>query len=281
MASADPVNVPDPMAVSDPMAMSDPMAVSDPMAASDPVSVSDPVATSDPVLGDYVGPLADLVQRVDLSLELASDEAGERMESPRGDVGDLRQMTHMMKRVAAPPPRGVETFDLGELFEERLAVMTIQGPRELRFLPRGERGHTVRADRGAVSEALVSMLALAAGCTGRQGVVRAPYGPDGQGNVVVSLEFPAGPLVRSAAGDVDALLRPGGLGDRVPGLGAADLPAALAVARSQGGDLRLVWEPGERLSVRLQLPLSDAPSTQGGPGPGETGDSGDPRNGAH
>jgi len=158
-----------------------------------------------------------------------------------------------MKRVAAPPPRGGELFDVGELFEERLATITIQSPRGLRFLPRGERGQRVLADRAAVAEALASLLALARGCASPDGVVRAPYGPSGHGTVLLGLEFPAGPL---AGAEVSALLRPGGLADRVPGLGAADLPAALAVARSQGGDLRLESEPGDRLRAELELPLA-------------------------
>jgi hypothetical protein len=169
-----------------------------------------------------------------------------------GEVHQLRQMTHMMKRVAAPPPRGAERFDAGELFEERLAAMTIQSPRALRFLPRGERGHHVRADRAAVSEALASLLSLARGCAAPSGVVLAPFDATPDGCVRLELEFPAGPL---AGADVERLLEPGGLAGRVDGLGAADLPAALSVARSQGGDLLLSSEPGDRLRAVLELPL--------------------------
>ena len=202
-------------------------------------------------LGDYVGPLADLVQRVDLSMGLYRDTSPDAAQAA-DEVDGLRQMTHMLKRVAAPPGRGAERFDAGELFEERLAAITIQSPREVRFLPRGERGHAVRADRGAVSEALSSLLALARGCTAPSGVVLAPFAPTADGRMRLELEFPAGPLTGL---DPAQLIEPGGLAGRVAGIGAADLPAARSLARSQGGELVLAAEPGDRLRATLELPL--------------------------
>ena len=217
-----------------------------------------------PALGDYLGPLSDMVQRVDLSLGLARASASpESLESPTEEVGDLRQMTRMLKRVAAPPPVGAEVFDAGELFEERLASAAIQSPRELRFLPRGERGHRVQADRGALAEALSILLALARGCAAPDGVVRAPYEALGDGSLRLALEFPEGPL---AGADLRELLRPGGAADRVPGLGAADLPAALAVIQSQGGVLHLERGPAGHLRAELRLPLArSAEAHPGGP----------------
>jgi hypothetical protein len=195
---------------------------------------------------------------------LARAEAGPAgLESPAEEVGDLRQMTRMLKRVAAPPPAGGEVFDAGELFEERLASAAIQSPRELRFLPKGERGHRVQADRGALAEALSSLLALARGCAAPDGVVRAPYEAPGDGSVRLALEFPEGPL---AGTDLGLLLRPGGAGDRVPGLGAADLPAALAVVESQGGELSLERAPAGQLRAELRLPLARAQHPPRGPG---------------
>jgi hypothetical protein len=227
-----------------------------PSPASRRAEIESPAASAPAALGDYVGPLADLVQRVDLSLDLARAEpAAEGQPSPAEEVDDLRQMTRMMKRVAAPPAVGGEVFDVGELFEEQLASVAIKSPRQLRFLPKGERGHRVQADRAALSEAIASLLLLARGCAAPDGVVRAPYGSIGADSVLLALEFPEGPL---AGSDVRELLRPGGLADRVPGLGAADLPAALAVARSQGGDLRLERGPAG-LRAELLLPLAAAP----------------------
>ena len=214
-----------------------------------------PRAESPPALGDYLGPLSDMVQRVDLSLGLARASASpESLESPAEEVGDLRQMTRMLKRVAAPPPVGGEVFDAGELFEERLATAAIQSPRELRFLPRGERGHRVQADRGALAEALSSLLALARGCAAPDGVVRAPYEALADGSVRLALEFPEGPL---AGADLRELLRP--RRRRRPRSGARRGGPACGPGRGP--------EPGRRAAPRARARRPPARRAAPPPGP--------------
>jgi hypothetical protein len=200
-----------------------------------------------------VAALADIAQRLELSMSLGDEGA----DGATGEIGRLRRFTQMLGHVASPPPRGGEEFDVGDLFEERLAAVTVESPKAMRYLPRGERGHLVRADRAALSEALGCVLELARACGAPDGLIKAPYDSLSTGRVTLGVDFPAGPL---SGADPTTLLEPGApgsLADLLPDYGPADLAAAAALVQSQGGLLRLSPAKGGRLVAELELPLAD------------------------
>lgn len=201
-----------------------------------------------------VAALADIAQRLELSIE-SGEGTPPGLGAPDAELARLRRFTHMLGHVTSPPGRGAESFDLGDLLEEKLAAAALSGPRSTRFLPKGERGLRVLADQGAVATALEALIDLARTCARPNGVIKAPYrrGADGQCEVV--LDFPAGPL---ADADPARALRPGGVQQELPDLGPADLPAAAALIGGQGGTLRIEAGGDLRLRVLLELPAHDA-----------------------
>ena len=225
-----------------------------------------PAPAYEPPTRSHVAALADIAQRLELSLGAArargaGGAAG--LEEPASEVGRLRRFTRMLGHVTSPPERGNEEFDVGELFEERLAETTVDSPSTLRFLPKGQRGHVVRADRAAVGDAIGCVLSLARSCAAPDGVVKAPYRSERPGQVTLVVDFPEGPLAGADPGD---LLDPGAHGriaDHLPDYGPADLPAAVSLARSQGGDLRVRRAARGRLVAELSLPLTGSNGAQG------------------
>jgi hypothetical protein len=126
----------------------------------------------------------------------------------------------------------------------------------LRFLPKGERGHVVRADRDAIGDAIACVLALARSCAAPDGVIKAPYRSEQPGEVTLAIDFPEGPL---KGADPEDLLDPGAHGriaEQLPDYGPADLPAAVSLTHSQGGELRVRRGSRGRLIAELTLPLA-------------------------
>jgi len=202
-----------------------------------------------------VAALADIAQRLELSLETAGESVDPG--DPARELARLRRFTHMLGHVTAPAARGAERFDLGDLLEEQLATVALEAPKEMRFLPKGERGLTVLGDRSAVATALEGLLAFARACAQPTGVVKAPYRRGAAGHCEIELDLPAGPL---AGGDPARALRPGGVQEELPDLGPADLPAAAALIGAQGGTLRI--EPGVDQRLRVVLELPPAPEAE-------------------
>jgi len=213
-----------------------------------------------PPMRSHVAALADIAQRLELSLGAAQASGSGRaadLELPASEVGRLRRFTRMLAHVTSPPEWGADEFDVGELFEERLAAATVESPSSLRFLPKGKRGHIVRADRDAVGDAIGCVLSLARSCAAPDGVIKAPYQSEQPGRVTLAVDFPEGPL---ADADPEDLLDPGAHGhiaERLPDYGPADMPAALSLARSQGGELRVRRAARGRLVAELSLPLAN------------------------
>lgn len=201
-----------------------------------------------------VAALADIAQRLELSLE-SGDGPPPGLGAPNAELARLRRFTHMLAHVTSPPPRGLESFDLGDLLEEKLASVALATPKELRFLPKGKPGLRTLADRDSVGTALEAVIDLARACAEPNGVVKAPYSVNSAGLCEVVLDFPAGPL---SDADPARALRPGGVQEELPDLGPADLPAAAALIAAQGGTLSIEAGGDLRLRVVIEMPCDDA-----------------------
>ncbi|MBL8863344.1 MAG: hypothetical protein JNK02_15220 [Planctomycetes bacterium] len=213
-----------------------------------------------------VADLADVAQRVDLSVqrlaasapeldEGGEDEAAASFHELRGEVARLLQFTRTLGYVAAPPPRGAQSFDLGEivhLFAAGLAASGADAPRcQFKSVP----GAIVRSDRQLLSQALDAVFFVVR-CTARKGdLVRVQvsrFEDDGGAGYEVSIDFPTGPLEGFAE---DEIVTPYALADLFPELGPNALAAATGIVAGQEGRLSIATRGRGRATWRLRLPL--------------------------
>jgi hypothetical protein len=82
-------------------------------------------------------------------------------------------------------------------------------------------------------------------------VVRLLYASQ-DGELAVTIEFPAGPLTGVAAA---SLLDPSVMRERLPEYGPNELPAASALLHSQGGELTVADSGANSITVQMRLPL--------------------------
>lgn len=231
-------------------------------------AASSPAPSTAAVLGlgrDQVAVLADISQRLELAF-LALRESGRadeaEMEAPQIELRRLMRFTRSLACLAAPPPRGVDEFDVAGLIEELLATLTLRGRKGPRFQPSAGPGGRpaveffVRADRAALAMAFETVLSLARLCASGGDTVRVSYTPINGSAVAIAVEFPAGPLQGL---DPRQLLDSALLRERLPELGPSELAAASSILTSQGGSLEF-GAPGEgQLAVRMRVPIERAP----------------------
>jgi len=212
-----------------------------------------------------VADLADAAQRIDLSLKMLAeaapeidegdlDEARTRLRELEGEVARLLQFTRTLGYVAAPPPAGSQTFDLGEIVHLFAAGLAQSGPEAPRCQYKTSAGAVVRSDRQLLSQALDAVFFLVR-CTSRKGdLVRAQVqliDVDEKPWIEMSLDFPSGPLEGFPQEDV---VSPYSLTDLFPELGPNALAAAAGIVAGQEGRLSLVNRAPGRMTWHLHLP---------------------------
>lgn len=219
-----------------------------------------------PYFRHQVADLADLVQCVDLSLDVARRELAEAAEEPpaavverlgelAAEVARLRQFTRTLNFLVAPPAVGDQRFDLGPLLEEMLTARRGE-PGSPRYLLRAPEPLPMRSDKLILTQALDALLFLAHHAAGPEGTVRvearAMESPEEELEARVSIRFPAGRFRGHAPGE---LLEPYALRRELPELGANALAAACSLLRGQGGRAELRAEAGgEGFEWLVRLP---------------------------
>ena len=198
---------------------------------------------------DQVADLADIAQRIQLSLESAGDKDGDGLQGVGQEVERLVQFTRTLGYLVAPPTPGSQTFDLSEMVDVFLAgsPKTADSPR---MLFRGGGPLLVRSDRALLSQALDAFLFLAQSCAGKGEIVRLQTRAEGE-LCVLSIQFPPGPL---ADVEPEKILQPYGLRRAVPKLGPNALAAATGIVAGQGGRALLERAGSNRLGWRIELP---------------------------
>lgn len=210
---------------------------------------------------DQVAVLADISQRLELAF-LALRESGraaeDDLEGPQIELRRLLRFTRSLACLAAPPPRGVEEFDVSGVIEELLTTLTLRGRKGPRFQPAAGAGgrpaveFIVRADRSALTLAFETVLGVARLCSSGGDTVKVAYTPINGSAVSIGIEFPAGPLQGVAAENV---LDVNVLRERLPDLGPNELAAASAIVSSQGGALEVATPAEGQLAIRMRLPV--------------------------
>jgi hypothetical protein len=227
---------------------------------------------------DQVAVLADISQRLELAF-LALRESGraaeDDLEGPQIELRRLLRFTRSLACLAAPPPRGVEEFDVSGVIEELLTTLTLRGRKGPRFQPAAGAGgrpaveFIVRADRSALTMAFETVLGVARLCSSGGDTVKVAYTPINGSAVSIGIEFPAGPLQGVAAENV---LDVNVLRERLPDLGPNELAAASAIVSSQGGALEVATPAEGQLAIRMRLPverssLPESPAARPARGP--------------
>jgi len=215
---------------------------------------------------DQVADLADIAQRIDLSLESlqqkraaggleANAEQTERGLADLGhDVARLLQFTRTLGYLAAPPSDGDQDIELSTLLEEMLGGLA-GGPGAPRLLFRGEPGVIVRSNKGLLVQAFDALVQVAQACAGEADVVRvavrAADEENGTPQAQVSVRFPRGVL-----GDLELerIPEPYALRRVLPHIGANALGAAAGILRGQGGALSLEAPAPDSLCWTATLP---------------------------
>ncbi len=203
-----------------------------------------------PYFKDQVADLADIAQRIQLSVDgAASGKAGETIERVGQEVERLVQFTRTLSYLVAPPTPGAQTFDLSEMVEVFLAS-TPKVPESPRLLFRGGGELPVRSDRTLLSQALDAFVFLAQSCAAKGEIVRLQTRAEGD-NCVLTIQFPPGPL---AEFEPERILQPYGLRRTVPKLGPNALAAATGIVAGQGGRALLERSGQGRLGWIIELP---------------------------
>jgi hypothetical protein len=202
-----------------------------------------------PYFKDQVADLADIAQRIQLSLDGATNGKGETIERVGQEVERLVQFTRTLGYLVSPPTPGAQTFDLSEMVEVFLAS-TPKTPESPRLLFRGGGELPVRSDRALLSQALDAFVFLAQSCAAKGEIVRLQTRPDGE-SCVLTIQFPPGPL---ADLEPERILQPYGLRRVVPKLGPNALAAATGIIAGQGGRALLERAGQGRLGWMIELP---------------------------
>ncbi len=211
---------------------------------------------------DQVADLADIAQRIELSLDLVA-EADERaaLAPLEDEVRRLTQFTRTLGYLVAPPGPGSQNIDLSELVEIFLASAVSRAEDAPRCLFRGGGPLAVRSDRALLTQALDAFFFVAQACAESGEIVRVQTARsllEGRPAGLVTIEFPAGKLSGVAP---ETILTPYGLRRLLPTLGPNALAAATGILAGQGGRALLERRGEGRLAWRIELPLF-APSAR-------------------
>ncbi len=203
-----------------------------------------------PYFKDQVADLADIAQRIQLSLEGASSgKGGETLERVGQEVERLVQFTRTLGYLVSPPTPGTQTFDLSEMVEVFLASVP-KTPEAPRLLFRGGGALPVRSDRALLGQALDAFIFLAQSCAAKGEIVRLQTRAEGD-VCVLTIQFPPGPL---ADLEPERILQPYGLRRTIPKLGPNALAAATGIVAGQGGRALLERSGQGRLGWVIELP---------------------------
>lgn len=221
-----------------------------------------PARAAAPWFQDQVADLADLAQRIELGLTQVREEAQSTEESAEAlgapldeltqDVARLLQFTRTLGFLVAPPARGAQRFDLGELVDVFTRALVERGTEGPRCLARKSGAVPVRSDRQLVAQALDALFFLAGHAAAAGEIVRVRLdarAPD----AALTVEFPAGPL---GGLDPARILEPYALRRIFPELGANALAAAAGILRGQGGSLALASKGPQHFEFTVRLPLA-------------------------
>lgn len=216
-----------------------------------------------PWFQNQVADLADLAQRIELGLTQvregaqASEEAIEALSTPieelTRDVARLLQFTRTLGYLVAPPARGAQRFELGELVDLHTRALVERGAEGPRCLARKNGSAIVKSDRQLVSQVLDALFHLAGRAAAAGELVRVQLKTE-KDAARLSIEFPAGPLAALAP---ERIVEPYALRRLFPELGANALAAATGIVRGQGGELALARKGERHLEWTLTLPLEE------------------------
>ncbi|MBK7643968.1 MAG: hypothetical protein IPJ19_13120 [Planctomycetes bacterium] len=198
---------------------------------------------------DQVADLADIAQRIQLSLDAAQTDDGEAFQHVGQEVERLVQFTRTLGYLVSPPSPGTQSFDLSEMVDVFLAGAP-RTPESPRLLFRGGGALPVRSDRALLSQALDAFLFLAQSCATKGEIVRLQTRAEGE-ICVLTIQFPPGPLAEI---EPEQILQPYGLRRTIPKLGPNALAAATGIIAGQGGRALLERNGQGRLGWRIELP---------------------------
>ncbi len=218
---------------------------------------------SEPRGFDLRGPLADLSTQVRRTSEalLALRGTGSldpgAAESLSGEIARIERTARSLALGAERNPRPAEEMDLDALVEEELAVLALQSRRAPRVRYLGGEALPIRADRAVLVHALAVLLDLLRTLANPGEPVevrslRRPADPDrfGPPRASVRLRAPAGAL---AALTPAQLFLPGGLGERVPGIGPGELCVLARLCAARGLELEAHSIPGSPAQLEFDL----------------------------
>jgi hypothetical protein len=216
-----------------------------------------------------VADLADIAQRIELTLEGARAEPGAStgdraadtaLDAVAREVARLVQFARTLGYLVAPPARGAQRFDLGEMLEVFLSDIRGSGPDAPRCLLRSNGPLPVISDRRLLGQAFDALFFLARNAATRGEVLRVQALRDDDARpplARVTIDFPADRLSEIAPEEIVA---PYGLRRVFPELGPNALSAATRIIEGQGGRCRLDPLPRARLEWTVTLPLASAPA---------------------
>lgn len=228
-----------------------------PSGASAPAASAPELVAPPPYFKDQVADLADIAQRIELSLELVA-EADERagLAPLEDEVRRLVQFTRTLGYLVAPPGPGNQNIDLSELVEIFLSSAVSRADDAPRCLFRGGGVLPVRSDRTLLTQALDAFFFVAQSCAESGEIVRVQTTRSGapeQPMALITIEFPAG---RLSGVPPETILSPYGLRRIVPTLGPNALAAATGIFAGQGGRALLERRGEGRLAWLLEVPLT-------------------------
>lgn len=226
-------------------------------AADAPAASAPELVAPPPYFKDQVADLADIAQRIELSLELVA-EADERagLAPLEDEVRRLVQFTRTLGYLVAPPGPGNQNIDLSELVEIFLSSAVSRADDAPRCLFRGGGVLPVRSDRTLLTQALDAFFFVAQSCAESGEIVRVQTTRSGtpeQPMALITIEFPAG---RLSGVPPETILSPYGLRRIVPTLGPNALAAATGIFAGQGGRALLERRGEGRLAWLLEVPLT-------------------------
>jgi hypothetical protein len=218
-----------------------------------------------------VADLADIAQRIELSLEGARAEPhaesnGEAtpLESVAREVARLVQFARTLGYLVAPPARGAQRFDLTEMLEVFLSEIRSSGSDAPRCLLRSNGPLPVLSDRRLLSQAFDALFFLARSASTRGEILRVQALRDDDASppaARVTIDFPTGELADLAPAEI---VSPYGVRRVFPELGPNALSAAARIIEGQGGRCRLEPQHRTRLEWRVSLPLAPEPDSASG-----------------
>lgn len=232
------------------------------------------VASPSPYFRNQVADLADIAQRIELTLNVARESTqgapGEKpapLDGLAQEVERLLQFTRTLGYLVAPPGTGEQTFDVGEMLEVLVAGVESQGPDWPRYHFRRDGPLVVRSDRQLLGQAFDAFFCVARGSAGRGHIVHVEVksssaADPNQGHVTI--DFPSGALQGT---DPTRAIEPYALRKVLPELGPNALAAAIGIISGQGGRAELRPSTRGRLQWSIVLPSGARPAQASKAGP--------------